>query len=157
VRAASAPFHYAHAARFKRQRAAAQLQRYAKLGRGGAISLRGAVVHLFAAVLVSFACAFTPGLSSQTARVQSTSYVVIYRDHFEVGGTRFATAEELRAYLESLSTTVLSLRIAECDIQERVREAVNVITSVAGKKAAEKGGISPFVGLDMARVQCPGD
>jgi hypothetical protein len=28
VRAASAPFHYAHAARFTRHRAAAQLQRY---------------------------------------------------------------------------------------------------------------------------------
>ena len=80
--------------------------------------------------------------------------VLVYREHFEVHGNRFESAEDLRNYLEALSETTRSIQIRECGADGRVREAVDVISALAARKAAAAGS-SPFIGVDFASVACP--
>ena len=102
------------------------------------------------AVLIAAALAFAPGAAAQ----DQSFAVLVYRDHFEVRGNRFESADDLRNYLEALSEFTSRIHIRECGADERVREAVEVIRALAARKAAAAGP-SPFMAFDFASVACP--
>ena len=94
------------------------------------------------------ALAEIPGAKAQNQSHARTELVLVYRTHFEASGKRFESGDELRKYLESVSTKFVGVDIRECGAQQRLREATSVIFAVANREAVEAGG-KPTVAMQM--------
>jgi hypothetical protein len=83
-----------------------------------------AAAALFTLLLVSSA---TPQTAPRTPSPTEPVMIHVYRDHFEVAGSRFTSADELR---DLLRRHAFGVGIRECGVDEKLRELEALIAEL---------------------------
>jgi hypothetical protein len=149
---ASAPFHYALTPRITRQRAAAELRRYAAWFSDrsvvGSMRQSRTVVVAMIAVGAFIACQVAAQPSAPTRQV------FVYSTYFEADGMRFESIEALRDYLASAPNDFYNIFIGDCAAKGREEELTRVIFGVLFERLKRRGEERP-VDLGVGTIPCP--
>jgi hypothetical protein len=83
--------------------------------------------------------------------------VWVYSTHFEAGGKRFESGEELRKYLVDAATEFTGVSIRECNANADARapEAQKMVLEALYKRHRQENGQSFPVQIAIHRIPCP--
>jgi hypothetical protein len=137
-----------------RQRAAAELRRYAALLGSLLISCRATVNRTHAAITVLAAAGMFSVCQALAQQSKISPEVLVYATYYEADGMRFDSLEELRKYLSIAPNDFYSFFIRDCAAKGREQELKDVIFGVLFERRARRGEKTP-VNLGFGSIPCP--